>query len=113
MRPIVQALNPIGTGPGAPIVIDQYISPDNVNFAVVLSSGASLTYSVEYSLDDPFASYAVNYNTNATWWPHPQVTAQTTSQQNVLGAPVRAIRTNVTTYASGSLVTTVLQAGVR
>lgn len=51
MHPITQRLSAAGYTPWVPI--NRLQTSFNVGLAVVLSSGASLTYSVEYTLDDP------------------------------------------------------------
>lgn len=51
MHPITLRLTAAGYTPWVPI--NRLQTSFNVGLAVVLSSGASLTYSVEYTLDDP------------------------------------------------------------
>jgi len=51
MQPITQRLAAVGYTPWVPV--NRLQTSFNVALAVVLSSGASLTYSVEYTLDNP------------------------------------------------------------
>jgi hypothetical protein len=82
----------------------------NVGVGVVLSAGASLTYSVEHTFDDINAS-TFNAGT-ATWFQNSGLTAQTTSKDGNYSAPVMAIRLNVTTWVSGTATITVIQSGI-
>lgn len=92
------------------IPLDTYADPLNVGIAVVLSPGASLTYSVQHTFDDVWSN---SFNpATATWFNNSGLTAKTTSLDGNYTLPVTAIRLNVTTYASGSATMTVIQAGM-
>lgn len=105
MREIVQTLT--ATGVTAPAVLDTYISPFNVSIAVVISG--TVSYSVQYTLDNPF-SEEFDANT-ATWFNHPDLTAQTTSTVGNFAFPVRAVRLNSTITGAGSTTINIIQAG--
>ena len=91
------------------IPLDTYQDPFNVGLAVVLSAGASLTYTVQHTFDDVFAS---NFNpTTATWFPHATLAAKTASSDGNYAYPVVATRLNVTAWTSGTATMTVVQAG--
>lgn len=108
MRPIRVTVNSATTS--AVIPLDQYISPFNVTVGVALSAGASLTYKVQYTLDDVFAS---TFNpATATWFDHATLVAKTASADGNFSMPVSAIRLNVTPYTSGTATMNVLQAGI-
>ena len=94
----------------APIPLDTYQDPFNVSIGVVLSAGASLTYSVQHTFDDVYAN---NFNAaTATWFNNSGLTAKTTSLDGNYNMPVTAIRLNVTVHSGGSATMTVIQAGM-
>lgn len=93
----------------APIPMDQYLNPFNVGLGVVLSPGASLTYTVQHTFDDVFSE---TFNpATATWFPHATLAAQTASSSGNYAFAVSAIRLNVTAFTSGSATLNVLQSG--
>jgi len=97
-------------GASAPIPLDHYRDPFNVGVAVVLSSGASLTYSVEHTFDDVFAK---DFNpSTATWFTNSGLGAKTASLDGNYAFPVTAVRLNVTSYTGGDATMTVIQAGM-
>lgn len=110
MRSVV-VNGPAGTGVSAPVVLDQYLNPQEAGLAVEFSAGASATAKVQYSLDDPFASYATDYNTNAVWYDHATITGKTANFTANLGVVARAVRLNNTVWASGTVSLTVVQTG--
>lgn len=68
--------------------------------AVYLSSGASLTYSVEVTNDDVLApGYSA---ASGNWVGFTGMTAQTASAAGTLGAAATCVRLNVTAYTSGT-----------
>lgn len=101
----------VATAAGAlsPVILNNLaVSPFSVGVGVVLSAGASLTYTVEHTFDDVFAS---NFNpATATWFPNSGLTAQTTSKDGNYAAPVAAVRLNVTAYTSGTATLVLIQA---
>lgn len=108
MRPITVTVS--SQTASAVIPLDTYQDPFNVSIGVVLSAGASLTYSVQHTFDNVFAS---NFNpSTATWFNNSGLTAKTTSLDGNYNMPVTAIRLNVTTHSSGSATMTVIQAGM-
>lgn len=108
----MRAVTVTQTGPGisSPVVLDQYLTPENTGWAAVLSGAA--TYAVEFSQDDPFANYTVDYNTNGNWTQLTGYTAVTTSKFDNTAYPVRALRINIAS-GTGTVTFTVNQAGVR
>lgn len=94
----------------APVPLDHFQGPFNVGIAVVLSAGASLTYSVEHTFDDVFAP-GFNAST-ATWFPNSGLSAKTTTLDGNYAFPIMALRLNVTTYGSGTATMTAIQAGM-
>lgn len=110
MRPVVVKA-PSGTGTSTPVIIDQYIAPEHTGLAITVGTG-SATSKVQFSLDDPFATYATDYNTNGTWFDHPILSGVTANAVGSLSIPCRAVRLNNTVWASGVLTLTVVQAGI-
>ncbi len=110
MRPIY--LNaPSATGPSAPAILDIYLTPFQITLGVEFGT-ASATSTIEYSVDDPFASYATNYNTDAIWFSHPTLVNLTANAVDTITTPVRAVRINNTGWVSGTVKLTIIQAGV-
>lgn len=108
MRPIRLTVGSLNVS--APIPLDTYQDPFNVSLAVVLSAGASLTYTVQYTFDDIWAS---NFDpSTATWFPHATLVTKTASSDGNFSFPVTATRLNVGVYASGTATITVIQAGM-
>jgi hypothetical protein len=111
-RPIRQSLAPAGVEAGTPIILN--VSPRtgvtfNVGFAVDLSAGASMTYTVQHTFDDVFAPGFDG--STATWFPHPTVAGATADANGNYQSPVAAVRVSVTAWTSGTLVFTVIQQG--
>jgi hypothetical protein len=102
-------LTVVGAGVSNPIALDNYISPFNVGFGVVVSSAATVTYTVQHTFDDVFApDFSA---TDATWFSHEDLIAQTDNQDGNYAFPVSAIRLNVAT-SDGSVSITAIQAGI-
>lgn len=82
----------------------------NFSLGVHVAAGVG-TYSVQTTNDDP-ADYtdATDYNSNASWDDHPDLSGLTSTDAAGIQFPVRAVRLNVTAYTSGDFVMTVLQA---
>jgi len=109
MRP-VKVTSAAATGVTAPVVIDQYLNPSTILLVIEFGSAVA-TCTVQYSADDPFATYATDYNTNAVWLDHPTLAAQTADSADNISVPVRAVRLNTTAWTSGQPTLTVIQAG--
>jgi hypothetical protein len=92
------------------IPLDQYISPFNVSIGVALSAGANLTYKIQHTFDNVFAS--TFDPATATWYDHASLVSKTASADGNYAFPVSAIRLNVTVYTSGTATLNVLQAGI-
>ena len=108
MRPVRLSVG--AQADSAVIPMDIYQDPFNVSIGVVLSAGASLTYSVQHTFDDVFAK---DFNpATATWFTNSGLSAKTTSLDGNYTLPVTGIRLSVTVYASGTATMTVIQAGM-
>lgn len=96
--------------PSSVIPLDTYRTPFNIGIGCALSAGATLTYTLQYTYDDV---QAAGFNpATATWFDHATLAAKTTSSDGNIVVPVAAVRLNVTAYTSGSVVMTVIQAGM-
>lgn len=108
MRPIRVTVS--SAAASLPIPMDTYRDPFNVSVGVALSAGASLTYTIQHTFDDVFAS---NFNpATAVWYNNTSLSSKTTSSDGNYSFPVTAIRINVTVWASGSATMTLIQAGM-
>lgn len=108
MVPIVKSLSAAATTSALPL--DHFRNPFNVAIAVALSNTPTLTYSVEYTLDDP-AMATTSAGAGLTWFSHATLAGQTASAVGNIAFPVRAVRLNVTSYTAGTATITVIQAG--
>jgi hypothetical protein len=90
------------------------INSEQPNFKVGLfaeiSSGANLTYTIQYTYDQPEDAYATNFATDADWRSVDGLTALTADGVSNIFYPVTAVRINVTAYTGGSVQLTVTQA---
>ena len=92
------------------VPLDTYTNPFNVGLSVVLSAGASLTYTVQHTFDDVFAD---DFNpATATWFSHASLVTKTASSDGNYAYPVTATRLNITIWTSGTATLTVVQAGM-
>lgn len=100
----------VGSATNSNVVpLDTCRTPFNIGLGCVLSAGAGLTYTVQYTYDDVQAS---TYNpATGNWFNHATLASKTTSSDGNISMPVSAIRLNVSSYTSGSVTMTVLQAG--
>lgn len=104
MRP--QSVAVSSQAASAPIVVDGRRAPFSAGFGVLVSAGASLTYSVEHTFDDLLGGVTA---AAATWYANATVAAQTTSKDGNYAYNVTGIRLNVTTWVSGTATLTVVQ----
>jgi len=93
----------------APIPLDQYQTPFNASVGVVLSAGATLTYTVEHTFDDVFA--ASFDPATASWFPNSGLSSKTASLDGNYAFPVTAVRLRVSSYTGGTATMTLIQAG--
>lgn len=109
MRPQVVTVSALQIS--SPIPVNWREKDFALGLQVGLSAGSSLTYSVQFTNDDPenFTD-PTDFNTNATWQDFPDLSGLTASDFAGYEFPVRAVRLNVTSYTSGSATLTALQA---
>ena len=103
MRQVV--LTVTGVGDSQPCPVDTYISPSNMGLAVIVTG--TITYKVQYTFDNVFAS---GYSpATGNWFDHPTLVGSASGNSNI-AYPVTAIRL-ITTAGSGSAALTIIQAG--
>ena len=103
MRPITVSVT--GVGNSNPVVIDQRIAPTNIGLAVIVTG--TITYTVQYTFDDVFASgYTAS---SGNWFNHPTLTGSSSQNSNI-AYPVTAVRLT-TSAGTGSASMTMIQAG--
>jgi hypothetical protein len=91
--------------------MDYHQAPANIGLSIEFPSGASATCKVQYTYDDPYDSYATDWNTNAVWQDHPILTGITSNSSDWINAPVRGIRLYNTAWSSGQPTLIIVQAG--
>lgn len=91
-------------GASSPIVINTNVTPINIAFVAKVSGGASLTYKLQYTYDDP--------SNITTWYDDANIVSETTTQEGSLALPFTAVRLNLTAYTSGNVQFTLVQAGI-
>ena len=103
MRQVVFTVTGVGESKVCPI--DTYISPSNMGMSVIVSG--TITYKVQYTFDNVFAS---TYDpATGNWFDHPTLVGSASANSNI-AYPVTGIRL-VTTAGSGSATLTIIQAG--
>lgn len=107
MRPIIVTLDSVSISD--PIVVDNYQDNFKVGLQAAFSAGANATVTVQSTMDDPYADYDTDFNTDATWFDVTGMSALTAGAQGNIFFPVRAIRLNMTARTAGSVTLTVLQ----
>lgn len=109
MRPQAVTVSAVGTS--EPRRVNYLERNFKLGLGVALSAGATLTYSVEHTFDDP-ANFtdATDYNTNGTWYETSGLNGLTQSEDGNIVVPVQAVRLNVTVHTGGSATLTILQA---
>lgn len=97
----------VGTGAklsGPWIPLDMFRNPFGVGFGCIISSGGSLTYSVEHTFNDIQASVTAASTVAAVdVFAHEDVAAKTVSADGNYAFEVPAIRTTITAFTSGTL----------
>ena len=111
MREII--LKQTNVGVTVPVPMDQYQSPFNVGFGIVVNSGTP-TYTVQHTFDDVFA---VGYNpATGNWFNHTDVVGEIgVNADGNYAFPVSAIRLNVSAVVAPTDAATIYikQAGVQ
>ena len=76
-----------------------------IGIGCVVSAGGSLTYKVQHTFDDVFDS-----SVTPTWFDHASITGKTANADGNYAYPIRAVRLTVTTYSSGNVTMTLVEA---
>ena len=106
MRPTKDVVSSQAAGTKLPV--DWRENDFKVSLAVVLSGGAVLTYSAQFTLDD-----IQDDTVTPTWFDVTDLTALSANGTASVISPVMAVRLNVTAYTSGNATLTVIQSGGR
>lgn len=101
-----KTLTQTGTGATAWYPVDYKQAPFNLSLAAVVVSGTA-TYNVEYTYDNILAG------ATPTAWVVSTLSAQTSSKDAALSAPVRGVRLNVTAGTSPVVSLTIVQSVAR
>lgn len=86
--------------------VDNNQTPFNVGMGVVLSGGATLTYTVEHTFDD-----IQNSSVTPTAFSNEGLKNQSINNDGNYAFPVRAVRLNVTAHTGGDATLTIIQGG--
>jgi len=98
----VQTVSKTGTGSSSALVMNTNISPFNVGFGVVVTG--TVNYTVQHTFDDPGIGFT-------TWFDHPSVASESTSQDGNYAFPVTGIKILVNS-GGGTAVMNLVQAGI-
>ncbi len=91
-----------------PIALDWRENDFKVALGVILTAGATLTYSVQHTFDDIQDS-----SVTPVWLDNDGMTDLTATDDGNYAFPVKACRLEVSAYTGGSATLTVIQAGGR
>jgi hypothetical protein len=90
---------------------DSVQNPFNASLAVTLSSGASLTYTVQHTFDLPQEDYGdVGWDNSATWFNSDGITSKTANDNSNYAFTVQGTRLVINSYTSGTAKYTYTQA---
>jgi hypothetical protein len=94
----------------SPIPLNVNVDPFSVGIGVAVTGGATLTYTVQHTFDNVWAT---DFDpATAVWYPNTSLSAKTASLDGNYAFPVTAVRLNVTAWTSGTATMTVIQAGI-
>ena len=105
MRPVYFTISGAsGVSPVFPV--NTYVAPTNLGLGTTVTG--TITYTVQYTFDDVFAT---GYNpSSGNWTNHPSLTAQTASKDSNIAYPVSGVRI-ISTAGTGSVTLTIIEAG--
>jgi len=98
----LQTVSKTGTGSSAALVMNTNISPFNVGFGVIVTG--TVNYTVQHTFDDPAVGFT-------TWFSHPTIAGQATSQDGNYAFPVTGIKVLVNS-GGGTATLKLVQAGI-
>lgn len=106
MRPVTDTVSSATRGTIIPV--DWRENDFKVTLVTVISGGAVLTYSAQFTVDD-----IQDPNVTPTWIDVTDITGISINGDASLTSPVKAVSLDVTAFTSGDVTLTVLQAGGR
>jgi len=81
----------------------------NVGVGMVISTGATLTYSLQHTYDDV---YAKGFDpSTAAAFTHATIAAKSANFEGTITSPVSAVRVAITAHTSGSVTANIIQSG--
>lgn len=75
------------------------------------TDGSTTGFTVQYTGDDPQASYSTDFNTDAKWFDHPDMAAMTADDDGNIEFPVRAIRLRADANGTDTGELTIVEGG--
>ena len=90
--------------------MDRIQNPFNASLAVTLSSGASMTFTVQHTFDLPQESYTAGWDNDATWFDTDGLADKTANDNGNYAFPVSGSRLLINSYTSGTAKFTITQA---
>lgn len=103
MRPVDVTISTVTTSAWIPLDITE--NPASISIGCRILAGATASYGVEYTYDDPYTTTPVAFGSLT------QIPAGSTTNKDVVGllGPVRAVRLNVTAVTGAGVKMTILQ----
>jgi len=100
MRPVHLVVT--ASGQSIPVPLDRYVN--GYAIGVTLTSGMQVNYTVQYSLNDPFARYKTSYNVSGNWFNMDDVVMVNQSANRVsnFAFPPAAVRVLTTKFSAGT-----------
>ncbi len=100
MRPVHLVITASGKSQVVPL--DRYVN--GYAIAVTRSSAMKVNYTVQYTLDDPFANYTTSFAASANWWDmdDPIMVNASTNRASNFAFPPTAVRVVTTIFSAGS-----------
>jgi len=100
MRPVHLVITASGNSQVVPL--DRYVN--GYAIAVTRTSAMKVNYTVQYSLDDPFANYSTSYNVSGNWFnmDDPVMVNQSANRASNFAFPPAAVRVVSTVFSAGS-----------
>lgn len=99
MRPVYLPAGTTASSLSNDCILDYHLDPANIMLTVELygNTGGGASYTVQYSPDDPYATYAVSYDVNGNWYNHPTLVNLAADGVDQLSVPARAVRLSTNT----------------
>lgn len=88
------------------VPLDTYQNPFNIGIGVDIS--ATLTYTIQHTFDD----VQISDLSTLKWFNHDDLAAKTADDDGNYAFAIRAVRTLITSFTSGTITTTFIQSGV-